>query len=405
MTCLAIIGIPRTDHVLVESVVQARLRGLDVVLLDRPSRLAHCPEHLPLAGRVALERDDADHVVARLAGLDPGFVVSFSEFSLLLAAQVRQLLGLPGPGVEAVQLTRCKHATRQCLHRHGLTHIAFETATLDGLERVAARFTPPFIIKPASLTGSIGVQAIRRMDEVRSYMARFVSLAEEETRHRLFVVEQFIEGKEYSVEGVYGGGFFHLFSITEKRTSGFPYFAETGHLVPGRAPPGADCAGFIAAVAAALGLDNSPIHAEIKVVGDKIELIEIHARFAGDYIPLLIEEAFGYKVFGAYYDILLGRVPAPMKGYSAVAGIHFLHEEDVGTLTELPVPAPDIDCRISLAAAGRGAEADLDNVRILHRRIGHILFRAPDHASADLFAGNLEGALREGAGVRAGGVG
>jgi carbamoylphosphate synthase large subunit len=389
MACLAIIGVPRTAHTLTQAVVQARLRGLDVALVDKPAQIERCPADLPVSRRIAIDRLEADAAAEALEPLNPDFVLSFSEFTLLLAADVRERLGLHGSSAAAVRLSRHKHETRRRLQACGLTQVDFEVATLPELDEAALRFDPPFVIKPVSLTGSIGVHAVRSREEVASFKARLVQPEAEAASGSLFIIEEFIRGDEYSVEGIYDGARFHLIAVTQKRTNGFPNFAETGHTLPAPALPDLDFRLFVEAVAAALGLDTTPIHAEVKVHESRLELVEIHARFGGDYIPLLIEMALGYNLFGAYYDLLLGGGVPPPEAPRAVAGIEFLHEEELVFWPSFPRRYPGVTYCVRVDAAGEPAEAELSNIRILNRRIGHVVFSASDHDAADAFVSSL----------------
>ncbi|SFP56892.1 ATP-grasp domain-containing protein [Bradyrhizobium sp. Ghvi] len=390
MTCLVIIGTPRTDYTLAQSIIQARLRGMDVILVDRPSQLEGCRELLPDASRIGLDQLDAKGVVEAIGGLNPRFVVSFSEFNLELAAQVRERLDIDGPSVTAVRRTRNKHETRSRLKACELTQVDFQVTTLIELDKVTERFEAPFVIKPVSMTGSIGVHAVRCRAEVAAFKARFVDPAAEEERRRQFVIEGFLEGEEFSIDGIYAAGKFHVFAVVQKRTNGFPNFAEVGHTVPARPRDDVDCGGFVAAVAAALDLDTTPIHAEVKISGRNIELIEIHTRFGGDYIPMLIENAFGYNVFGAYYDVLLGRQLPAVKPVRAVTGIQFLHAGELDRITRLPRAWPGVDYCLRLTRTEtHDATLDHDNIRILNHRIGHIVFSAADHDLADAFIDGL----------------
>lgn len=390
MTRLAIVGVPRTGYTLVEAIAQARMRGMEVALLDRPTALDGCPA-APAIRRIALDRPDSAAAADALHDFDPRFVVSFSEFSLVLAAEIREKLGLSGPSLETIRRTRCKHATRLRLQEHGLTRAVFAATTLADLDETVARFEPPFVIKPACMTGSIGVHAVRRHADVAAFRERFVSWEAEAGRDRTFVVESFIEGDEYSVEGICHDGAFHLVAVTAKHTDGFPNFAEIGHILPARDCPAVDFAGFVGRVAAALELDSTPIHAEVKVLGAEIELIEIHARFGGDRIPLLIERALGYHVFGAWYDALLGVAPPSPGPVRAIAGIRFLHPGELGPLGRSLRSRPDVDCCLQVDAVGpRGAEREADNIRILNPRIGHVLFTADCHDAAESFFADLD---------------
>ncbi|HEV8558424.1 MAG TPA: ATP-grasp domain-containing protein [Actinophytocola sp.] len=387
MSSLAVVGMPRTAHVLEESVVQARIRGLDVVLVDQPDVLAGVPRSLP-AATLAVPDMRAGAVADALRPLAPQPVVSFSELYLVLAAEVREALGLPGVPSTVEHRVRNKAATRARLRDRGLSSVAFAVTTLADLPATAAAFTPPFVVKPVDLTGSIGVAAMLAHSDVERYRELFVAVDEQ----RELLVEEFIGGVEYSVEGLCLNGEFHHVATTEKRTSGFPAFYETGHLLPARDTALADRLGaYTRDVVAALDIGTAPIHAEVKVSGDRVELIEVHTRFAGDLIPLLVEHAFGTKLFGLFYDALLhGKAPEPAPART-VAGIRFLHEPELENGIVLPAATFDYTVTVHRGGARKEPSA-LTGIRIVNRRAGHVVFAAPDHAAADAFLDRAVGA-------------
>ncbi|MGW3240320.1 ATP-grasp domain-containing protein [Streptomyces olivaceus] len=387
MMHLALVGVPRTAYTLHEAVGQAQLRGYKVALVDAASALSAVPGTLPVSWRVEVDRLIPDTVADALTPLAPSQVLSFSELHLGLAARVRERLGVAGESSAVEDLVRDKAATRRRLLEHGLSGVRCAVATIDELPVATADFNPPFVVKPLDMTGSIGVRAIRSRDEISSYANLFADPGAEQHRARYLLVEDFLHGTEYSVEGICVGGTFHLLAVTQKETSGFPAFYETGHLLPARAQHADTRFGpYVQQVVTALGIGTAPIHAEVKVTADAIDLVEIHTRFGGDLIPVLMERALGVKVFGQFYDALLnGQAPRPTPGPPVVAGVRFVGEDASGLGLRIPALPPGVEAEAVLSSPNDREPAALDNIRLPNRRHGHILFTAPEHETAEQF--------------------
>ncbi|MPY57145.1 ATP-grasp domain-containing protein [Streptomyces spongiae] len=392
MTYLALVGVPRTAYTLNEAVIQARLRGFDVALVDRAAGLAAVPGTMPVSRLVEVDRMTPDDVAQALAALRPERVLSFSELHLGLAARVRERLGVPGEAGAVEDLVRDKGATRHRLVERGLSRVRHAMTTLADLPRAAAEFAPPFVVKPVDMTGSIGVRAIRSHSELAAYGGLFEDPSVEAHQERRLLLEEFITGTEYSVEGICVAGTFHLHAVTQKATSGFPDFYETGHLLPARAQyTDGRFAPYLQKVVTALGITTAPIHAEVKVTDEAIDLIEIHSRFGGDLIPLLLERALDIKVFGQFYDALLsGSAPRTPTAPGKVAGVRFIGRPVDGTGLRLPALPSGVEAEIVLTGSHAREPVALDNIRIPNRRYGHVLFTAPDHEAAEKFTTLME---------------
>lgn len=389
---MVLVGVPRTESTLVEAVLQARLRGMEVVVADTEGALARLPRRIDVATVILADPPDAAMAARSLAPLGPAFVVSFTEFHLVLAAAIRERLGLPGNSVEVEERVRIKDRTRLRLHERGLTSVRFAVATLDNLDQTVRGFEPPFVVKPVDLTGSIGVHAVESLAEMNAFRDRFVDFAVEQRRGRRFLVETFVPGNEYSVEGICFEGSFHLLAVTLKYTDGVPNFAEIGHLLPAdeRIDAGA-CARYLQQVVTALEIGTAPIHAEVKIDGNAIDLIEIHTRFAGDSIPELFERAFGRNLFALYYDALIHGMPPIAPPARCVSGIQFFHADDLTRLTALARQWSEIRYLLSIEARNGHVTPSLDNVRILNHRVGQLIFDAPTPDAAERFVADLRG--------------
>jgi hypothetical protein len=125
---------------------------------------------------------------------------------------------------------------------------------------------------------------------VRGGLDRLRVLSERDDAHGHAIVESFIPGSEYAVEGVLDHGAFRLLAIFDKPDAlNGPLFEETIYLTPSAAAAATQeqIAEAVAAGARAIGLHHGPIHAECRVRGGDpadvggIHILEVAARPIG----------------------------------------------------------------------------------------------------------------------------
>ena len=126
------------------------------------------------------------------------------------------------------------------------------------------------------------------------------------------MIEQFVEGPEFSVEIIVWNGLVNVLQVTDKKTTDAPYFVELGHNQPSLFPHEIVEKVKDAAVRGvkALGLNDCAAHAEVKVQDGKAYLMEIGARLGGDFISTeLTHLSSGIDMVGAAIDVALGIEP------------------------------------------------------------------------------------------------
>jgi hypothetical protein len=119
---------------------------------------------------------------------------------------------------------------------------------------------------------------------VRTLMAQPDVRVERDLLHSMLLVESFIPGREYAVEGVLTNGVLQQFAIFDKPDPlDGPFFEETIYVTPSREAPAVQGAieSAVAGGAAALGLRHGPIHAECRVNEAGVHLLEVAARPIG----------------------------------------------------------------------------------------------------------------------------
>jgi len=181
----------------------------------------------------------------------------------------------------------------------------------------------PVIVKPTDRSGSVGVSLV----ESSAGSGPAFERAQSESRSGGVLVEEFIGGREISAETICHAGHFSVVAVTDKLTTGPPYFVELGHCVPSTLPPVVlDRVRETARQASeALGIDWGPTHTEIKITNGRVVVIELGARLGGDRITShLVPLATGIDLVAASIQVALGETPALTPGEVRSAAIRYL---------------------------------------------------------------------------------
>jgi len=311
-------------------------------------------------------------------------VISFSDRGMLLAAELREQFAMGGNTTQSELWVFDKRRMRERLHECGLSRIRFKNTTLDRLIADSRDQPLPVIVKPASLGASICVELIESREAFRGYIERCRS-------NRVFddgnlIIEQYVPGAEFSVEGIIARGEIGFLGVTESHTSGVPYFVGMGHDFFTRHPDASGIYEFTAAVIRCLGLDNCPFHIELKRAEGGYEVLEAHTRFAGAMIMELVERATGVKVFSHYVETLAGaRLNRPRGSDGYLYCEHLLcTSEGVVEQIRLDPQVTNDERVISFAldySPGEVIEADVVPVEYA----GYIAFKAKDVEEANRF--------------------
>ena len=239
--------------------------------------------------------DEAASVAAIVesASTDPiDGVLVVGDQPTVIAARVAEALGLPGHPPEASAAARNKQATRERLRAAGLPAPWFVTAPVAAdPDAVATSLTFPCVVKPLALSGSRGVM---RADDPASFREAFLRLrallqradvrAERNPAHDTVLVEGFIPGREFAVEGLLHHGQLHVLAIFDKPDPlDGPFFEETIYLTPSSWPGAGQrtIAEAVGRAAEALGLWHGPVHAECRVNQHGVFVLEVAARPIG----------------------------------------------------------------------------------------------------------------------------
>ncbi|MGW0599374.1 ATP-grasp domain-containing protein [Streptomyces sp. NPDC002776] len=296
--CLLLVG--ATD----ETVAAAKELGLHVLLLQHPTKVN--AEQRRLADHVEVldyTRWDLVEPVAKRLWDTPGFTaaVSITEPGLENAARVNDLFALGGTGYEVTRRFRDKAAMRA--HLAGTPDAVHAQLLRDraDLDSFGERHGYPFIVKPTDATASIGVHrldgpadadhvwaGVRRLAGTRTDRVSTLMLLQD------FLMEEYLDGPEYSVESFSSAGRHVVIAVTEKFTDP-AHFAELGHAVPARLGAAAEeqVRAAVVAFLDRLGIKDGVCHTELRIGARGPRVVESHNRIAGDAITDLVHSVYG----------------------------------------------------------------------------------------------------------------
>ena len=269
--------------------------------------------------------------VCQEVGID-GICTIASDVAAPTVAYVANKLNLVGNDYEAAVRANNKYQMREAFINAGVPCPKFMMVTPETLHTpevidMLREFHYPMIAKPSDRSGSLGVTKI--MISAEFYPA--VEFAMEKSFKHQVMVEEFIGGREISVEFISYNGEHYPLQITDKVTTEAPHFVELEHHQPSTLSDEMYVTIYDITKTAlnALGLTNGASHAEYKITDDgRIAIMEIGGRMGGDFIGSdLVRLSTGYDFVKGVIDVALGQFTEPVKTLSLCSGVYFLCKE------------------------------------------------------------------------------
>ena len=257
---------------------------------------------------------------AALAGEAVASVVPLNEYGTPAAAYLAERFGLPGAGLEAARTLRDKHLLRRVSEAGGIRNPRSKpVASLAEARAFATGLGRPVILKPRNRQASVGTVILRDLADLAAAwdicQTRDEGLLEPQTAlPQLTLVEEFVEGREFSVEALVRDGSLLFANVTAKSLYPGLRPVERMHLVPADLPPN-DHARLVADTArlvSVTGFGTGIVHCEWIMNQGVPHLVECAGRFAGDGIIDLICRAWGFDIVAAYHALMRGEDPGAL---------------------------------------------------------------------------------------------
>ncbi len=305
-----------------------------------------------------------------------GIMTAASDRPMKTVAAICDTFGLPGISKEVAERATNKVAMRLALEKGRVPIPKFTIISRNEEFRTAiTKFQGRYIVKPADNSGSRGIFLVEKPED--SEIAFNYSMSNSSNGYIL--VEEFVEGPEVSVETITYKGVTSVIAITDKITTGPPYFVELGHTQPSMLSAQIqECIKSVAIQAVgALGIDNSPSHVELKITDTGPKIIELGARMGGDCITShLVPLSTGVDMVGAAIDLALGRIPDIQRHFQKASAIRYF-QQTTGILGKITMPSSLSNEVIMI----HFSKKEGDSVDIVHNsaeRIGYVITQAEE---------------------------
>lgn len=297
---------------------RAKLKGLFTIGID-PCADAVCKDEVDAFEIVGGQDFEGTCAVVEKYGID-AIVTAATDKPLVMMARVAEKYGFPFYSIETAQWSTDKYQMKQRFLEGG---VPCARGRLIAKVEEADDLYYPLIVKPRDNSGSRGVKLCRTKEELAASMSEAFEVSKLDT----VLVEEFIEGPEYSIEGLHYDGKSEVIQFTEKKTTEFPYNVELGHKQPANLTEEQKTAirEIVSKIGKAMNFVNCPSHTELKINDRGIFVIETSPRLGGDYItstltPLStginLEDQLLHIALGEPVDTKTGRV-------EKASGVHF----------------------------------------------------------------------------------
>lgn len=280
-------------------------------------------------------------------GID-GICTISTDLGAITVNYVAERLGLVGNSKYCTEVSTNKKLMRECFAQNGdpspksiqvdmeAIRDTFSDDSIDDFLSLN-EVSYPVIVKPTDRSGSRGIFKLSS----KKGLANAVKVASDVSFESGVLIEEFVDGEEYSVEYVSWNGKHQFLQLTKKYTTGEPHFIETGHLEP--APVSEKTLQNVKRIVehalSSLQIRYGASHSEIKITEDgKIKIIEIGGRMGGDFIgSSLVKLSTGVDFVQAVIEIALGIKPGLKQLLEPkTAGIRFvLTKKDIEAYHEI----------------------------------------------------------------------
>jgi biotin carboxylase len=317
----------------------ARELGVTVtVASERRAALSAAMGERALTLRLSDPAVAAEQIAERARETPFTAVVGVDDQGVMAAALGAERLGLSHNPPDAVARTRDKAAMRHALAKAGVPQPRFAVLPAGtDVAAVARAVGLPCVIKPLGLSGSRGVIRANDTEQACSTVERVrgILTAAGQSPDAPLLLESYLPGAEVALEGLLRGGRLEVLAVFDKPDPlEGPYFEETLYVTPSRLPADvlAEVEAVTASAAQALGLWEGPVHAELRVDGKRVSVLELAARSIGGLCSRALQFGAGVSLEQVILRHALGLPLEDLARESTASGVMMIPIPGAGVL-------------------------------------------------------------------------
>lgn len=213
--------------------------------------------------------------------LDGVFTVG-TDFSTSVA-WIAENLNLPGIPYQSALNATDKVRMRKCFKKQGVpSPLYVEYSEGMDLKESIKNLNYPLVVKPVDSMGSRGVRRINNFEELEDNIKSSVNFS----RTSRAIIEQYIDGPEYSLDALIVNGEVHVFGFADREIVFPPYFVEMGHNIPTNIDKTImdEIISVFTLGVKSLGINNGSAKGDMKYSKNGPVIGEIAARLSGGYM-------------------------------------------------------------------------------------------------------------------------
>ncbi|USL45557.1 ATP-grasp domain-containing protein [Priestia megaterium] len=318
-------------------------------------------------------------------------VITLLEWYVPITAEICEVLGLLGISKKTAENCRNKHAMRLALEKQGVPIPLFKLCKNkmeleDAVDYVGGY---PCIIKPIDGTGSSNVVKVNNQTEIFRAFEDIQAVkrnSREQELKCIVLVEEYIEGNEFSLDSITINGKTEILAICDYQTTNGPYFVEMAYTTPSQLSGELQDQIKAAAKEAirAVDIKNGVSHCEVKLTANGPVVIEIAARHGGGHIPEVIELTTGINYYVEAVKLFCGQQVniSPRKNISGAMSLIF--PEETGTVSDIlnVDKARETECINEIVISAKIGDQVFKQIKDYKSPIGYVIASGETPAKA-----------------------
>lgn len=313
---------------------------------------------------------DKNSILSECKKIDIDGIVSIaSDAAVPTVSYVANEMGLIANNYSDAFISTNKYEMRKRFHSCGVMCPKFTIAS-DGQHNITD-FTFPLIVKPVDRSGSRGVIKVNKERDLEFAIDR----AKQASFSKQAIIEEYISGDEVSVEAISWEGKHYILAITDKVTSGEPYFVELAHHQPSQLSESIQekIKNETLKALNALNVRYGASHSEFKITKDgDVYAVETGVRMGGGFIGSdLVFLSTGFDFIKSVIEVALGVFKEPVISESSFSGIYFLTEK-----TKQILPIMEMDTHPDWLVRKSFLKKGLIEAESCEDRSGYFIYKA-----------------------------
>ena len=268
--------IPENSYKSNDFVVAAEKLGIDFMIITDSEQVSS-----KFSDTVIINKFDAELNKNNLKKLkDVTHVLPVDHSALKFSGYLVDLLEVKGNKLESINLSMNKYESRKIFN--SLLDIKVNNEIIKNIDDVNTFINKngTSVLKPIYGTASKSVLKINNVEKNKEQIEKLM----QDCFDQDLVIEEYIDGKEYALEGTIINSELKKIVIFDKPVEyKHPYFEESIYITPSELSSEAEkrVVSIVDKACKKIGLEDGPVHVEFKINENQIFIIEINPRMIG----------------------------------------------------------------------------------------------------------------------------